>query len=50
MGGKLQVLLGPGLVNIKSLQLECKRVLNKVLPMPVLSYSHETMIWDEKEV
>ena len=37
------------LVNAKSLQLECARVLDKSLLMPAPTYGSETMIWMEKE-
>ena len=37
------------LVNARSLQLECVRVLQKSLLVPVLTYGSETMIWREKE-
>ena len=37
------------LVNAKSLQHECARVLYESLLVPVLTYSSETMIWREKE-
>ena len=33
------------LVNVKSLLLECVRVLHESLLVPVLTYSGETMIW-----
>ena len=32
-----------------SLQLECVRVLHELLPVPVLTYSINIMIWREKE-
>ena len=32
-----------------SLQLECTRVLHESLPVPVLTYGSETMIWREKK-
>ena len=38
-----------GLVNTRSLQLECVRVLHESLLVPVLTYGSETMIWKEKE-
>ena len=37
------------LVNARSLQLECARVLYESLLVPVLTYGSETMIWREKE-
>ena len=37
------------LVNARSLQLECARILHEVLLMFVLLYGNETMIWREKE-
>ena len=37
------------LVNARSLQLECARVLHESLLVPVLIYGSETMIWREKE-
>ena len=37
------------LVNAKSLQLECARVLQESLLVPVLTYGSETTIWREKE-
>ena len=37
------------LVNVRSLQLECARVLQGALLVPVLMYSSETMIWKKKE-
>ena len=43
----LQLLLG--LVNAKSLKLECARVLHDLLLVPVLMYGSKTMIWREKE-
>ena len=36
------------LVNARSLQLECARVLHESLLMPVLMCGSETMIWREK--
>ena len=36
------------LVNARSLQLECAKVLHESLMMPVLMYGNETMIWREK--
>ena len=38
------------LVNARDLQLECARVLNESLLVPVLMYSSETMLWKEKEI
>ena len=37
------------MVNARSLQSECARILHKSLLVPVLTYSSETMIWREKE-
>ena len=37
------------LVNGRSLQVECARVLYESLLVPVLTYGRETMIWREKE-
>ena len=37
------------LVNAKSLQLECDKVLHETLLVLVLIYGSETMIWKEKE-
>ena len=37
------------LVNARSLQLECARILHKSLLAPVVTYCSETMIWKEKE-
>ena len=37
------------LVDARSLQLECVRVMHESLLMPVLTYSSETMIWKQKE-
>ena len=37
------------LVNARSLQLQCDRVLHKLLLVPVLTYGSETMIWRERE-
>ena len=37
------------LVNARSLQLECIRVLHESLLVPVLVYGSETVIWREKE-
>ena len=37
------------LVNSRSLQLQCAKVLHELLLMPVLTYGSETMIWREKE-
>ena len=37
------------LVNARSLQLECARVLHGSLLVPVLTYGSETIIWREKE-
>ena len=37
------------MVNVRSLQLECARVLPESLLVPVLSYGSETVIWSEKE-
>ena len=40
---------GATLVNARSLQLECTRVLDESLLVPVLKYGSETMVWREKE-
>ena len=37
------------LVNARSLQLVCARVLHEPLLVPVLIYGSETMIWKKKE-
>ena len=37
------------LVNARSLQLECARVLNESLLVPILTYDSVTMIWREKK-
>ena len=37
------------LVNARSLQLECARVLHESLLVPVFTYGSETMIWKEKK-
>ena len=37
------------LVNARSLQLDCARVLHELLLVSVLTYGSETMIWREKE-
>ena len=37
------------LVNARSLQLECARILHESLLVPVLMYGSETIIWREKE-
>ena len=37
------------LVNVKGFQLECARVLDELLLVPVLTYGSETMKWKEKE-
>ena len=37
------------LVNARSLQVECARVLHESLLVPVPTYVSETMIWKEKE-
>ena len=44
VGGGLQVLLGLWLINGRSLQLECVRVLHESLLVPVLTYGSEAMI------
>ena len=36
------------LVNAMDLQLECARVFNETLLVPVRKYSSETMLWTEK--
>ena len=38
-----------GLVNARSLQLECARLLLESLLVPVLTYGIKIMIWREKE-
>ena len=35
--------------NARDLQLECVRVLDKTLLVPVLTYGSETMLWKENE-
>ena len=47
MEGKYQVLLV--LVNVRGLQLECARVLDETLLVPVLMYGSDTMMWKEEE-
>ena len=37
------------LVNARSLQLQCARVLHESLLIPVLTWGSETKIWREKE-
>ena len=37
------------LVNARDLQIECARVLNETLLLPVLTCGSETMLWKEKE-
>ena len=37
------------LVNARSVQLECARILHESLLIPVLTYGSETMTWWEKE-
>ena len=37
-----------GLVDTRSLQLECGKVLHESLLVPVLTYGSETMIWREE--
>ena len=37
------------LVNARSLQLQCARVMHESLLVPVLTYGSETMMWREKE-
>ena len=37
------------LVNARDLQLEYARFLHETLPVPVLMYASETMLWKEKE-
>ena len=36
------------LVNARKLQLECARVLQESMLVPVLTYGSETMIWKER--
>ena len=38
------------LVNARSLHLECARVLNESLLVPVLTYGNETMKWGKEEM
>ena len=38
------------LVNARSLQFECARVLHESVLVPDLTYGSETMIWREKEM
>ena len=47
MGRIQQVILG--LINARSLQLECARVLHESLVVLVLTYGSEKMLWKEKE-
>ena len=47
VGGGLQVLLGRSLLNARDLQLECTRVLNESLFVPM--HGSEAIIWKEKE-
>ena len=47
--GKRVAIVISSLVNTRSLQLECSRVLHELLLMPVLVYGSETVIWREKE-
>ena len=37
------------LVNARDLQLECARLLDETLLVPVLMYSGETVLWKEKK-
>ena len=37
------------LVNARSLQLKCARVLHELLLVPLFTYSSETTIWREKK-
>ena len=37
------------LINARSLQLECARIIHEGLLVPVLLHGNETMIWREKE-
>ena len=37
------------LVNVRGLQLECARVLQETLLIPLLMYDSKTIIWKEKE-
>ena len=37
------------LVNARDLRIECARILNETLLVPVLTYGSETMLWKEKE-
>ena len=36
------------IVNARDLQLECARVLQETLLVPVFMYSSETMLWKER--
>ena len=49
VSGRREVGTVKSLVNATSLKLQCARVLNQSLLVPVLTYSRETMIWREKE-
>ena len=48
MSGRTVASAFRSLVNAKSLQIECVRVLHKSLLVPVLTYGSETMIWKEE--
>ena len=37
------------LVNVRSMQLECSKVLQKSFLVPVFAYGSETMIWREEK-
>ena len=43
------MLLGLSLVNAKSLQLECVRVLHESFLLPIIMYGSETMILREEK-
>ena len=49
VGGRKVAGIIRSLVNARSLQLDCARVLHESLLVPVLTYHSETMIWREKE-
>ena len=49
VSGKMVAGAVRSLVNSRSLQFECVRVLRESLLVPVLMDSSETMIWREKE-
>ena len=49
MSGRKIAVAIRSLVNVRSLQLECARVLHESLLAPFLTYGSKTMIWREKE-